>query len=77
MEMAKYSADDFKACTVTVRKIDHNLKRRNGLCYCFDESFFTVIYIQKFGSTAPTASHPSTESNYGGFQEGFLMIYEL
>lgn len=26
MEMAKYSADDFKACTVTVRKISHKLK---------------------------------------------------
>ena len=46
MEMAKYSADDFKACTVTVRKSSHKLKFRNGLYYCFDVSFFHKLILR-------------------------------
>ena len=46
MEMAKYSADDFKACTVTVRKSSHNFTfYAMDLIYHFLTKLYSEIWL--------------------------------
>ena len=69
MEMAKYSADDFRCATSTVSVL-------LMIYYDIFKGFLCRILtiVQRFGNTSQAASHPSSEANYGGFGEGVCAV---